>query len=82
MNATERSADEIIIVIYTIDGKPFIYDLGYKYTEKMGYVLATDPTRINIFETDVMVDVNEYKRLSKEFSQIAVNYIYQVNIME
>lgn len=74
MNATERIADEIIIVIYTIDGKPYIYDLGYKYTEKWGYVLAKDPTRIDIFATDVMMDVNEYKRLSKEYSEITVNY--------
>lgn len=44
LDATNRISDEIIIVIYNIEGDPIIYDVGFD--ENTGYVLATDGTRI------------------------------------
>lgn len=72
MNAKNRIADEIIIVIYNIEGDPFLYNLGYNFTENMGYVLAKDATRIDIGKTELPVDDPNYK-LPEEFYRIAVN---------
>lgn len=58
MNAENRIKSEIIIAIYDVDGNLTIYNLGYKYNENMGYVLAKDSTRIrknNLEDTVYMV---------------------------
>lgn len=51
LDATDRISDEIIIVIYNINGDPIIYDIGFN--ENMGYVLATDGTRVDISKTEL-----------------------------
>lgn len=72
MNAENRIADEIIIVIYNINGDPFIYNLGYKYRENLGYVLAKDCTRVDISQTE-MADENGYVNAPDEFYEVVVN---------
>ncbi len=67
MSAENRIADEIIIVIYTIDGEPIIYDLGYKYKENIGYVLAKDATRVDGTNT-------EFTYIPKEYYEVVINY--------
>lgn len=71
-DAKNRIADEIIIVIYNIEGDPFLYNLGYNFTENMGYVLAEDATRIDIGKTELPVNDSNYN-LPEEFNRIVVN---------
>lgn len=61
INATNRVEDEIIIVIYTINEEPTIYNI--LYTEK-GYILVKDATRIETMEMEI---------ISKEYYEITVN---------
>lgn len=72
MKASNRVPDEIIIVIYNINGDPSIYNLGYKFTEDVGYILAKDSTRIDIGKTELPTDDPNYK-LPDEFSKIVVD---------
>lgn len=63
MNAKNRVADKITIVVYSMSDEPKIYDLEYKIFEetytnekqekvnKTGYVLKIDPSRILSYET-------------------------------
>lgn len=63
MNAKNRVADKITIVVYSMSDEPIIYDLEYKIFEetytnekqekvnKTGYVLKIDPSRILSYET-------------------------------
>lgn len=67
MNAENRIADEIIIVIYTIDREPIIYNLGYKYKENIGYVVAKDATRADESNT-------EFTYIPKEYYEVVINY--------
>ena len=72
MKASNRVPDEIIIVIYNINGDPSIYNLGYKFTENVGYILAKDSTRIDIGKTELPTGDPNYK-LPDEFSKIVVD---------
>ena len=59
MNAQNRIADEIIMVIYSMEGNPVIYNLGYKYNENVGYILAKDYTRTNYSKMNVLEDIKD-----------------------
>lgn len=72
INAKDRVPGEIVIVIYNINGDPFIYSLGYKFNENIGYVLAKDFTRIDIWKTEIIADGINYQ-LPDEYSKIVVN---------
>ena len=72
MQADNRISDEIIIVIYNINGDPSIYNLGYGFVENMGYILAKDSTRIDIGKTELPTNDPNYK-LPDEFSKIVVD---------
>lgn len=72
MQADNRITDEIIIVIYNINGDPSIYNLGYGFDENMGYILAKDSTRIDIGKTELPTNDPNYK-LPDEFSKIVVD---------
>lgn len=72
IDANNRIADEIIIVIYNINGEPSIYNLGYGFTENMGYILAKDSTRMDIGKTELSTNDPNYK-LPDEFSKIVVD---------
>lgn len=63
MGATNRIADEIILVIYNINGDPMIYSLGYQAEEKTGYILATDATRVDTSKTELIEIPREYKEV-------------------
>ncbi len=65
MNATNRISDEIIIVIYNIEGDPTIYNLGY--IESIGYILAEDATRVHISKTELKGEI------PKQFYEIVIN---------
>ncbi len=67
MNAENRIADEIIIVLYTINGEPIIYDLGYKYKENIGYVLAKDATRVDGTNA-------EFTYIPREYYEVVINH--------
>lgn len=72
MQVGNRISDEIIIVIYNINGDPSIYNLGYGFAENMGYILAKDSTRIDIGKTELPTNDPNYK-LPDEFSKIVVD---------
>lgn len=67
LDATNRISDEIIIVIYNIEGDPIIYDVGFD--ENTGYVLATDGTRIDISKTELSTSNN----VPEEYLKVVVN---------
>ena len=67
LDATNRISDEIIIVIYNIEGDPIIYDVGFD--ENTGYVLATDGTRIDISKAELSTSNN----VPEEYLKVVVN---------
>lgn len=67
LDATNRISDEIIIVIYNIEGDPIIYNVGFD--ENTGYVLATDGTRIDISKTELSTSNN----VPEEYLKVVVN---------
>lgn len=69
IDADNRIADEIIIVIYNIEGDPILYNLGYD--ENIGYILAKDATRIDVSRTEILTDENY--EIPDEFSKIVVD---------
>ena len=84
IDADNRIADEIIIVIYNIEGDPSLYNLGYN--ENMGYVLAKDATRIDISKTELPTDDLNYQ-LPDEFSKIVADTnfpkeYYSITVMD
>lgn len=66
MGATNRIADEIILVIYNINGDSTIYSLGYQDKGKTGYVLATDATRVDTSKTELI-------EIPKEYNEVIIN---------
>lgn len=72
IDANNRIADEIIIVIYNINGDPSIYDLGYGFNENMGYILAKNSTRIDVGETELLTYDPNYE-LPDEFFKTVVD---------
>ena len=67
LDATNRISDEIIIVIYNINGDPIIYDIGFN--ENIGYVLATDGTRVDISKTELGTSNNT----PEEYLNVVIN---------
>lgn len=70
INSTNRIADEIIIVIYTTNGEASIYNLGYNYIDGIGYVLATDLTRIKTVE---YMDYKDAMKYWEQYNNIIIN---------
>lgn len=66
MDAINRIADEIILVIYNINGDPTIYSLVYQDKGKTGYVLATDATRVDTSKTERI-------EIPKEYNEVVIN---------
>lgn len=67
LDATDRISDEIIIVIYNINGDPIIYNIGFN--ENRGYVLATDGTRVDISKTELGTSNNT----PEEYLNVVIN---------
>lgn len=51
MNALNRISDEIIIVVYNINGNPKIYDLEYR-SDINKYILITDTTKLGNYNAE------------------------------
>lgn len=51
-NASSNTADEIVIVVYNVNGDPFISHVAYRAGK--GYILAKDNTRVDVLKTELV----------------------------
>ena len=83
-NAKENTDDEIVIVIYNVNGDPFITHVAYR--KGSGYILAKDNTRVDVLKTElansdgmVMADPEFYDVVVKE--DMPIEY-YELSVTE
>lgn len=81
-NSKSDIKDEIVIVVYNVNGEPLISHIAYK--EGKGYVLAKDNTRVDVLKTEnvnedglVIADPEFYdviinENISKEYYEISI----------
>lgn len=83
-NSTSNTNDEVVIVIYNVNGDPFISHVAYR--EGKGYILARDNTRVDVFKTES--DNNEGMIMADpEFYDVVVNEdipneYYKISVIE
>ncbi|MCI8621327.1 MAG: hypothetical protein HFJ50_06355 [Clostridia bacterium] len=87
-NAKNGIRDEIIIVIYNVNGNPSIYGVGYGFNNGKDYILAKDCTRIDVFKTEMMSETQDgIIEAPKEYYDIVVNEdipseYFEINVTE